>query len=66
MTPTFRVGSARTLFTWCFDPLPWAANYDVARDGRFLMIRSVGAERCLGQINMELNWIGELKRRFPN
>ncbi|HEX9724139.1 MAG TPA: hypothetical protein VGC53_07630, partial [Vicinamibacteria bacterium] len=41
-----------------------ASNYDVARDGRFVMIR---AEEGSGppQINVVLNWFEELKRLVP-
>jgi len=63
--PTLKFSLPRELFTGCYDPLPWAANYDVTLDGRFLMIRSVGAERCQSQINVELNWLQELRRRLP-
>ena len=38
------------------------ANYDVAADGRFLMIRN---ESSFGRLNVVLNWQEELKQRVP-
>ena len=40
------------------------AQYDVARDGRFLMIQGVAA-RPPAQLNVVLNWHEELKRLVP-
>lgn len=37
-------------------------NYDVAPDGRFLMIQGEGAPT---QVNVVLNWFEELKRLVP-
>lgn len=43
-----------------------SANYDVASDGRFLMVRSEGDPRATEQqINVVLNWFEELKARVP-
>jgi hypothetical protein len=38
-------------------------TYDVARDGRFLMIRR--KPRVATQINLVQNWFAELKTRVP-
>ena len=39
------------------------AGYDVAADGRFLMVQPVEPEQPATQINVVLNWFDELKRR---
>ena len=40
-------------------------GYDVARDGRFLMVRAEESSAAAMQINVVLNWFGELKRLVP-
>ena len=40
-------------------------NYDVAPDGRFVMIKEIGQESTSVQINVVLNWFEELKRLVP-
>jgi len=41
-------------------------SYDVARDGRFVMVRrEEGAGFNEQQINVVLNWVEELKARVP-
>ena len=37
------------------------AGYDVAADGRFLMVRPVEPEQAITQINLVLNWFNELE-----
>ena len=39
------------------------AGYDVAADGRFLMVQPVEPEQPATEINVVLNWFDELKRR---
>ena len=39
-------------------------QYDVAPDGRFIMIKSVD-EAAPTQVNIIFNWVEELKRRVP-
>jgi hypothetical protein len=57
--PEFRVTDRKELFRW-----EHRGSYDVARDGRFLMIRDPeGPPRQ--QINVVLNWFDELKRLVP-
>ena len=54
------VGGAEELFEgYDVDNDSNSANYDVARDGRFLMIRAPSAAR----ITVVLNWFAELKAR---
>ena len=45
-----------------FSPIP---NWDVAPDGRFLMIRPSEEELTAPPIHVVLNWAEELKRRVP-
>ncbi len=42
----------------------YGRNYDVAPDGRFLMLKSV-EESPPTQVNIIFNWVEELKRRVP-
>jgi hypothetical protein len=41
------------------------AGYDVAADGRFLMVQPVEAPQSATSINLVLNWFDELKRTAP-
>jgi hypothetical protein len=56
--PSFSPGRARLLFRRV-SPYP----FDVARDGRFLMIEDLPAP-ALGPLTVALNWHAELKRRL--
>jgi len=57
--PKLRVTDRKELFEW-----KYLSNYDVAPDGRFLMIRDPeGPPRQ--QINVVLNWFDELKSLVP-
>jgi serine/threonine-protein kinase len=55
--------------TWLFDSRyrifgqPW--SYDVAADGRFLMIKQTAGARTSPQVAVVLNWHEELKRLVP-
>ncbi len=40
-------------------------NYDVAPDGRFLMVRPSEEEKASPHLNVVLNWTSELARRVP-
>ena len=48
-----------------FTPNRITANYDVAPDGRFLMIRAEGQASDSRRINVVLNWFQELTERVP-
>jgi serine/threonine-protein kinase len=68
--PERPVGIPRVLFQDPYDrdPLVGNANYDVAPDGRFLMVRGdveEGGDAPVDQINVVLNWYQELKARVP-
>ena len=53
-------GSPRVIATKSDADAP--GGYDVARDGRFLMVRPVQSEDVFRQINLVINWFDELKR----
>ena len=52
-TPVFRVVSRATLFEGDYLASPNYAQYDVARDGRFIMLKPTGAST---QITVVVNW----------
>jgi serine/threonine-protein kinase len=60
--PTFRASAPKVLFEGRYARIGWPqANYDVAADGRFLMIR--GEEQALPTtLRAVLNWSEELRR----
>jgi serine/threonine protein kinase len=63
--PTFRlIGMPKMLFDYPSTP---SLAYDVASDGRFLMIKYAGVEPSpgSGEIEVALNWTEELKQRVP-
>jgi hypothetical protein len=41
-------------------------DYDVAPDGRFLMIKPTEEEKAPPHLNIVLNWIDEVARRVPS
>ncbi|MEO8097382.1 MAG: protein kinase [Acidobacteriota bacterium] len=59
-SPTLRAGTPKMLF----EDFPTAA-YDVAPDGRFLMLRDVSTSQGDPPIHVVLNFIEELKRKVP-
>ena len=72
-SPTFSLGTPKKLFQSTYvglgpsSGIPW----DIAPDGRFLMMRNPGtggqsdAAAALRKINIVLNWTEELKQRVP-
>ena len=65
-SPTFNAGEPRLLFEGRFLPGdPGLPNYDVAPDGRFLMIESTGGPTAT-KLNVVLNFFEELKRLDPD
>jgi hypothetical protein len=66
-TPSFVAGTATKLFDGPYFPgLPPVHGYDVAPDGRFLMIKVPERQASAPQsIIVVLNWIEELKARVP-
>ncbi len=64
--PVFTAGSPRTLFKGTYMLTDTGgAGYDVAADGRFLMVQPVEAPQPATSINLVLNWFDELKRTAP-
>ena len=67
LEPAFSAGRPRRLFEDTWDPGTPHRNYDVSRDGRFLML--LEGERPLApvatQMVLVLNWTEELKRLVP-
>ena len=64
----FSAGKPRLLFDGeSYSPTPATfPNYDVSRDGRFLMLKpSKQQAQAATQINAVLNWFEELKQRVP-
>ena len=67
--PTFAPDEPKALFStapYYFDP-PYGRPFDVAPDGRFLMIKIGGPEGVESRPSIEvvLNWVEELKARVP-
>jgi Tol biopolymer transport system component len=63
---SFSAGKPKFLFQGLYQPTPILdANYDVAPDGRFLMLKPSGDEQAPTQVNLVLNWFEELKRLAP-
>ncbi len=61
--PSFDYGQAVALFEGAFvEGVPGLPAYDVAKDGRFLMMRPV-AGRDPRQLHVVLNWFDELNER---
>ncbi len=66
--PTFVARKPRLLLKEQYDTLPMpTANYDVAADGRFVMMKEAGLsdKSARTQIHLVLNWFEELKRLVP-
>jgi len=63
--PQFRVTEQKELFDWKYLSCGNCQTYDVAPDGRFLMIRDPEGP-SLQRINVVLNWFDELKWLVPS
>ena len=67
--PSFRAGKPKILFEGRYEvPLTGrqpAPGYDVAPNGKFLMIRGVTEQNSTVQLNVVQDWFEELKRRVP-
>jgi serine/threonine protein kinase len=63
--PTFVAGTPRLLFEGAYVADGWGTNYDVAPDGRFIMIQLGQSEAPATHIALVQNWFEELKRRVP-
>jgi Tol biopolymer transport system component len=68
--PRFSVGTPSELpIRGALFPIPGLRNYDVTKDGRFLVVLpaalDTSATQPAGQIHVVLNWLEELKQRVP-
>jgi serine/threonine-protein kinase len=62
--PVLAAGPPRTLFVGHYLRTDTGgAGYDVAADGRFLMVQPLEDEQPATRINLVINWFDELKRR---
>jgi hypothetical protein len=62
--PTFAAGEPQVLFKGRYDSQLFLRDYDVAADGRFLMLKTP-EEHVARQVNIILNWFEELERLVP-
>ena len=60
--PTFRAGGRECSSKGDYF---FESDYDVAPDGRFLMIKPDPAESGPAHVKVVLNWFEEVKRRVP-
>jgi eukaryotic-like serine/threonine-protein kinase len=61
--PTFALGSPRKLFEQSFrGESETTSNYDVAPDGRFLVVCDTAEESMAQHVNVVLNWTEELRK----
>ncbi len=66
--PEFRAGRPELLFTGTYRrevPASGSRSYDVATDGRFILVRPSGTTDDAPKINVVVNWFEELKERLP-
>ena len=63
--PTFSFTPAQFLFETVHTSSGQPPSYDVAADGRFLMVKGSGAQAAVPPIVLTLDWFEELKRRVP-
>ncbi len=67
-TGTFSVGAPRKLFDMPLEVLPstdTTTNVDLARDGRFLVVRQTSQQNMSGHLVVALDWFDTLRRLAP-
>jgi hypothetical protein len=64
-SPTFSADRPKTLFDRRYVAQGSGWNYDVAPDGRFLMIKDVEEDRASTSLVVVWNWADELRRLVP-
>jgi Tol biopolymer transport system component len=65
-TPVLTAGSPRILFEGSYLASDTGgAGYDVAPDGRFLMVEPLEPERPATAIDVVINWFDDVQRRVP-
>jgi len=62
---SFSVGKPRLLFEGQYEFGPVFGNYDVAPDGRFLMVKGADTGTSATQLRLILNWLEELNAPSP-
>jgi eukaryotic-like serine/threonine-protein kinase len=62
---TFSAGTATSLFSGPYYSVQAGRSYDVATDGRFLMIKNNAPQALAPQLVVVINWVEELKRLVP-
>ena len=60
----FAFGESRKLFSGAYAQTSWDTSYDVARDGRFLMLKNTGST-AREEVIVVQNWLDELKKLVP-
>jgi serine/threonine-protein kinase len=63
----FAAGTPRKLFegSYNFEPLSAHPVYDVSRDGRFLMVKSLSPPQYPNKLGVVLGWFEDVKARVP-
>ncbi len=64
-SPSVRSGRPQKLFEQRYVRAPYGASFDIAADGRFLMIKPSEDEVAPLRIQLVQGWFEELKRRVP-
>ena len=64
-SPTFQTSVPRVLFEAPLAYMTSERNYDVAQDGRFVMIEAEASEVASTEIYLATNWASELARLVP-
>jgi len=64
--PELRVGKPRLLFETPQELGIGGTDYDVAPDGRFLVVKAGPRESLHAHLDLVLNWFDELRRRVPS
>ncbi len=64
-SPSVRSGRPQKLFEQRYVRAPYGASFDIAADGRFLMIKPSEDEITPLRIQLVQGWFEELKRRVP-
>jgi serine/threonine-protein kinase len=64
----FGVESPQKLFegSYNFEPLSAHPVYDISREGRFLMVKSLSPPRYPTKIEVVLNWFDDVKDKAPS
>ena len=66
MSPSFTTGSPTRLFDGRYTAGGSGPSYDVAPDGRFLMIKDAAADQVSTNLVVVWNWVDELNRLLPS